>query len=324
MDRVVPKPPATAASKAIRPATSRETWEKLVNAFRVHEGRPDRFAVVGKFCGVHRDTAEKAYKQGLGKEWSNTPIKDLLIAERAQKAAVSTVILAAKTVPAPGTQDPDQAALAAALGQTAFEQLQASVRAAVMEEIDLVDGTRRCAARALRASEKLAAFIEARVDAILKKYGPQAGPDGQLLPMEVGTLMDEAKLLEAFGRTGHKSATLARLAIEMERLRIGDPDALRRRLDSVYGGELGGTGAAAPTGEEDAGSEGGEEELAASPDEVGEVDGWLGVQVLQGGRSPRPDAPVRSVPRPSAAGAAGDHEGEEPPAPDEQDESGPV
>lgn len=303
MDRVVPKPPATAASKAIRPATSRETWEKLVNAFRVHEGRPDRFAVVGKLCGVHRDTAEKAYKQGLGKEWSNTPIKDLLIAERAQKAAVSTVILAAKTVPSPGTQDPDQAALAAALGQTAFEQLQASVRAAVMEEIDLVDGARRCAARALRASERLAEFIEARVDAILKKFGPQVAEDGTITPMVLGTIADEAKLLEVLGRTGHKSATLARLAIEMERLRIGDPDALRRRLDSVYGGELGGTGKGAPAGDEEPGTEV-EDETAASPEEVGDVDDWLGFKVLQGGKSPRAAAPARAVSRPPAAPAA--------------------
>ena len=318
MDRVVLKTPS--AAKAIRPATSQETWEKLKNAFRVHEGRPDRFAVVAKLCGVHRDTAEKAYKHGLGKEWSNTPIKDLLIAERAQKAAVSTVILAAKTVPATGQPDPDQAALAAAIGQTAFEQLQSSVRAAVLEEITLVDGTRRCAARALRASEKLADFIESRVDAILKKFGPQPGPDGVLLPMEVGTLMDEAKLLEVLGRTGHKSATLARLAIEMERLRIGDPDALRRRLDSVYGGELGGAGTGAPAGEEDASAEGGEDETAASPEETGDTDSWLGVQVLQGGRSPRPDAPARAVRR----AATGTGEEAEPPAAGEQDESGPV
>ena len=87
MDRVVPKPASSTPSKTIRPATSQETWVKLVNAFRVHENQPDRFTAVGKLCGVHRDTAEKAYKQGLGKPWSNIPIRDLLIAERANRAA---------------------------------------------------------------------------------------------------------------------------------------------------------------------------------------------------------------------------------------------
>ena len=47
MDRVVPKPASTSTPKAIRPATSQETWVKLVDAFRVHENQPDRFTAVG-------------------------------------------------------------------------------------------------------------------------------------------------------------------------------------------------------------------------------------------------------------------------------------
>jgi len=287
VDRVVPKP---AVAPKLRPPTSRETWDKMVAAFRVHEGQPNRFTLVARLSGVHRDTAEKAYKMGLGKPWSSTPIRDLLIAERAQKSAVSAVLTAAKVVPTSGPPDPDQQALAAALGATEFEKLQASVRAAVLEEIGLVDGTRRCAARALRAAEKLADFIDARVDAILKKFGPQKGEDGQLTPMEVGSLADEAKLLEVLGRTGHKSATLARLAIEMERLRIGDPDALRRRLDSVYGSELGGQKGAPAASEE----EGEEDIAAASPEEVGDIDGWMGLRVIEGGKGKTQEPPVEA------------------------------
>lgn len=282
-----PSPPRT----SLRPATSREVWDKMVAAFRVHEHQANRFAVVGKLCGVHRDTAEKAYKFGLGREWSNTPIKDLLVAERAQKAAVSTVLMAAKTVDPTRPTDPDQAALAAALGETEFEQLRRATVAAVREEIAVVDGFRRVALRAQKSGEMLGDLLVQRAEALLKKHGAKLEDGKVVLPEVSGSLPEEVKLLEGIGRLLRTLAAAGRAPLEMERLRIGDPETLRRRLDSVYGGDVGGKTLPASEGTE-ADGEQPAEEPALAVDEVGDTDGWLGLRVIHGGKATRTEEPA--------------------------------
>lgn len=290
---MVTSDPVSAAPKkppprtVLRPATSREVWEKMVAAFRVHENQPNRFAIVGKLCGVHRDTAEKAYKHGLGREWSNTPIKDLLVHERAQRAAISTVLAAAKTADPSRPTDPEQAALAAALGETEFEQLRRATVAAVREEIAVVDSARRTALRAQKSGEMLGELLVQRAEALLKKYGATLADGKVVLPEISGALPEEVKILEGIGRLLRTLAAVGRSPIEMERLRIGDPETLRRRLDAVYGGDVGGAGAAGKgavaEGAEE--GEGGAEEPALPVEEVGDTDGWLGLRVIDGGKS---------------------------------------
>lgn len=329
--RVRNPPPVTSATpgsdagkKRIIP---RIVFDRMVDAFRKCEDLPDRFMQAARMAGVHRDTAHKAYFHGLGQEWSRSPIKDILANERSQKAAVSTVLIAAKTAGSLSSSmgEQERADITAALGTTEFEKLQSAVRTAVLEEIALVDGTRRVAARVLRAGEKLATLIEARTEALLAKFGPQKDEHGATIPPTVGeNLGEEAKSLEALGRTGHRAATLAKLAIEMERLRIGDPDALRRRLDSVNGTELGIGGKT--SGADEAPAEGAEEtaeQEAASADDVADVDDWIGgtLRVISGGKaSPPKKAPAAAAPAVSLDSIA---EGDE--EPDAQDSGdGPV
>jgi hypothetical protein len=215
--------------------------------------------------------------------WGVVIVAGILIARRAQRAAVSVVLSAAKTASPGSTIDPDQAALAAALGQTEFEQLREATRTAVREEIAVVDGFRRVALRAQKSGEMLGDLLVQRAEALLKKHGATVGEDGKVVLPEVsGTLPEEVKLLEGIGRLLRTLAAAGRAPLEMERLRIGDPETLRRRLDSVYGGEMGGKTLPTSEGAEADGESA--EEPALAVDEVGDTDGWLGLRVIHGGK----------------------------------------
>jgi hypothetical protein len=265
---------------------SREQWDRLVDAWEKYEDRSDRLAAVVKATGISRATCHRAYVAGLGASFSATPIKDLLIAKRAQKMSVSTVLMAAKSSGLDAPLTPEElAALDATFEGTDLDKLRAAVRLSVQQEIAIVDGQRRASVKLLASQGKLAQLLEDRADAALKKYGATRDADGKLVLPDVLPLPEEVRALEGLLRLLRAVESFGKVAIEMERIRIGDPEALRRRLDSVTGSELGGAGKAAASPEEAADDVA--EEPAIPAEEAGAAEEWLGIglRVIEGGRS---------------------------------------
>ena len=299
-------PPASAAPKKKLSTggfrrIDKATFARMVDYYRLHEGEANSHARCAKTAGVSEPTAMKAYHHGLpasGDECA-TPIKVLLSQERIQKTAVSTVLLAAKTAGGAGIDvTPEQRAeLAAALGPTEFDQVRAEVRRAVRTEMDICELHRSLGLQALQVAKKLAKLLEDRANAILVKFGPQIAADGTVTaPVISEDLNLEMRTMEAITRTVQKSGIIGRTAIELERLRIGDPDALRRRLDSVYGSELGpAPGGVSPAEGSEDGAPAGEREADLPMDEVATIEEWAGMRgtfkVIDGGLSPKRPAP---------------------------------
>lgn len=284
------------------------TFARMVEFYRAHEGEPNSHLRCAKASGVSEPTAMKAYHHGLPASGDDcaTPIKNILANERIQKTAISTVLAAAKSAGGSGPDiTPEQRAeLAAALGPTEFDQVRAEVRRAVRTEMDICEAHRTLGLQALQTAKKLAKLIEDRAAAIIVKFGPQTAADGTITPPVISEDLNlEMRTLEAITRTVQKSGVIGRTAIEIERLRIGDPDALRRRLDSVYGSELGpapsGAGPADPGEEQDASDS---EDTLLPMDEVSTIEEWAGLRVIPGGLSKKDRPPPAPAPVAVAVG----------------------
>lgn len=277
------------------------TYLRMVDFYRRHEGEKNVHTRCATAIGVSIPSAVKAYNVGLSANPKTAvPIKDLLADERNQQKAISTVLLAARTAGAdsPEVSEADRTALAQTLGPTDFDQVRAEVRRAVRSEMEITEAMRAGSLRILRASEKLTKVFEDRVAALCEKFGSKIGEDGKVvLPSVSDDLSQEIKDLDVILRAQSKAAGMGRLAIEVERLRIGDPDALRRRLDSVYGSELGPSPTDAPKAEGADSAGAAEDDPILPNEELHATEEWLGglggLRVIDGGLSQRANTQAR-------------------------------
>lgn len=185
-----------------------DVWDKLLEAYR---DDPGNHSAAARHALVQRKTARRAYELGYpDRPWGKVAIKDLIASEA--ELAQSRIQLEAER------EDllDDQADLEAERNREAARRAAINAKE---QEIVLVGALRGTTMKALAGAVQAANGMQLA----MKKIGEQLETIANGGPISHKEMMDISNMSRRYSSTLRELAAAGQMAMEMERLRVGDP-----------------------------------------------------------------------------------------------------
>ena len=206
---------------------TQQVWDLLIEAYREDPGNHSH---ASRRALVKRTTAKRAYEIGYpSRPWAIKPIKQLLV-EDIQLARARLELEAERE-----ELEEDQADLDAERDREAVRQHAITAKTQAGQ---LVASARAGAILGLAAAVKVATGLQKAMQRLGNELEAMADPAVKMTPKEVGTL---SSIMRRYASTLRELNASGQLAMEMERLRLGEPSqivGLMTDLDTMPMAEL--------------------------------------------------------------------------------------
>jgi len=191
---------------------TQEIWDKLIEAYREDPGNHSH---ASRHALVKRITAKRAYEIGYpSRPWAIKPIKQLILED---------IELARARIQLDNERadlEDDQADLEAERDREASRQHAITAK---QQEGQLVASARAGAILGLAAAVKVASGLQKAMMRLGTELENMADPTTKLTPKEVGNL---SSIMRRYSSTLRELNAAGQLAMEMERLRMGEPSSI--------------------------------------------------------------------------------------------------